>query len=90
MCNLEFLRKYIIAAVFEKQPFRKISEIKLSLEAAIRMHFSTSLFDTYREILCNRVRFLVNLHLTLCNFEPLLRKFNYFITTLINAEQLLL
>ena len=37
-----------------------------------------------------RVRFLVNLHVTLCNFEPLLEKFKYFITTLINAKQPLL
>ena len=34
--------------------------------------------------------FLVNLHVTLSNFEPLLRKFKYFITALINVEQLLL
>ena len=38
---------------------------------------------------CDRVRFLVNLHVTLSNFEPLLRKFKYFIRALIN-EQLLL
>ena len=50
MRNLEFLR-YIFAAVFEKQQFRKISEIKLPPEAAIRMHFSTSLLGTYSEIL---------------------------------------
>ena len=34
-------------------------------------------------------RFLVNSHVTLSNFKPLLRKFKYFITALIN-EQLLL
>ena len=38
---------------------------------------------------CDRVRFLVNLHVTLSNFEPLRPKFKYFITVLIN-EQLLL
>ena len=31
--------------------FRKISEIKLPSEAAIRMHFSISLFGSYVEIL---------------------------------------
>ena len=36
------------------------------------------------------MRFLVNLHVTLPNLEPLLRKFKYFITALIDAEQLLL
>ena len=36
----------------------------------------------------DEVRFLVNLHVTLSNFEPLLQKFKHFITTLIN-EQLL-
>ena len=39
---------------------------------------------------CDEVQFLVNLHLTLSNFEPLLRKLNYFSTALVNAEQLLL
>ena len=41
----------MFAAVFQKQPFGKISEIKLSSEAAIRMHFSISQFGTYTEIL---------------------------------------
>ena len=50
MCNLELLDKYIFAAIFEKQPFKKISKIKMSSEAAIRMHFSISLFCTYSEI----------------------------------------
>ena len=38
---------------------------------------------------CDVVQFLVNFHVTLSSFEPLLRK-RYFITTLINAEQQLL
>ena len=42
------------------------------------------LFENY----CDGVRFLVNLHVTLSNFEPLLQKFKYFITALVNAEQL--
>ena len=42
---------YIFATVFEKQPFRKISEIKLLPEAAIRMHFSISQFGNYVEII---------------------------------------
>ena len=36
------------------------------------------------------VRYLVNLHITLSNFEQLLRKLKYLITALISAEQLLL
>ena len=36
----------IFAAVSQKQPFRKIFEIKSSSETAVRMHFSISLFDT--------------------------------------------
>ena len=39
---------------------------------------------------CGGVWFLVNLHLTLSNFKLLLWKFKYFITALINTEQLLL
>ena len=34
---------------------------------------------------CDGVRFFVNLHVTLSNFEPLLREKLYFITALINA-----
>ena len=45
-CDLEFLRSIIFAAVSQKRPFRKISEISLSSEAATRMHFSISLFGT--------------------------------------------
>ena len=41
----------MFAAVFEKQPFRKISKINSSSEATTRMHFSISLFDYYNEIL---------------------------------------
>ena len=57
------------------------------------MHFSISLFDYYNEILWNVTEAecdSVNMHVTLSNFESLLRKFKYFITALINAEQLLL
>ena len=32
------------------------------------------------------MQLLVNLHVTLCNFKPLLIKFKYFIKALINAE----
>ena len=49
------------ATVFEKQPFRKISEIKLSSEAAIKIHFSLSLFGIYSEILWK-------ITVTECNF----------------------
>ena len=63
-------------------------------EAAILMHFSISLVYTYseifRKITSDGVQLLVNLLVMLSNFEPLLRKFKYFITALINAEQLLL
>ena len=38
---------------------------------------------------CDGVRFLVNLYVTLSNFQPQLRKLVYSITALINAEQLL-
>ena len=38
----------------------------------------------------SRVQLLANLHVMLSNFEALLRKFKYFITALINVEQLLL
>ena len=84
----------IFSAVFEKQPFRKISEIKLPSEAAIGLHFSILLLGTYSEILWKIIvrecDLFVIRHLTLSNFEPLLQKFKYFITALINAEQLLL
>ena len=63
-------------------------------EAAILMHFSISLVYTYseifRKITSDGVQLLVNLLVMLSNFEPLLRRFKYFITALINAEQLLL
>ena len=36
------------------------------------------------------MRLLVNLHVTLFNFELLLQKFKYFITALINDQQVLL
>ena len=36
---------------------------------------------------CDGVQLLVNFHVTLSSFEPLLRKKPYFITALINAEQ---
>ena len=36
------------------------------------------------------VLFLVNVQVTFSNFEPLLQKFKYFITALMNAEQLLM
>ena len=72
----------------------KISKIKLPSEAAIRMHFSISLFGTYREFLwkitVTECDFLLNLHVTFSNFEPLLQKFKCFIPALMNAEQLLL
>ena len=35
---------------------------------------------------CDGQWFLVNLHLTLSNSEPLLQKFKYFVTTLINEQ----
>ena len=90
--KLRIYKIYVFAAVFEKQPFRKISEIKLPSEVAIRMQFSILLFGTYREMknYCDGVRFLVNLHVTFSNFEPLLQKFKYFITALMNAEPVLL
>ena len=57
------------------------------------MHFAISLFGTYSEVLvknyCDGVQLLVNLHVALSNFEALLWKFKYFITALINVEQLL-
>ena len=49
---------------------------------------SCLLWWIYLKNYCVGVRILVNLHVTLSNFEPLLRKFKYFITALINAEQL--
>ena len=81
MCNLEFEDKYIFAAVLEKQPFRKISEIKLTSEAAIRMHFSILMFSTYSEFLeklQQRSGIFSKPVSTFSNFEPRLQKFKYY------------
>ena len=43
--------KYIFAIVLEKQTFRNISGMKLSSKAAIKMHFSVSMFWTCGEII---------------------------------------
>ena len=45
------LKMNMFAAAFEKQPCRNISKINSSSEAAIKMHFSISLFCTCGEIL---------------------------------------
>ena len=65
MCK-NFENEYIFAAAFEKQPCRNVPKINLSWEAAIKMHFSISLFCV---IVVNSlkntndgVQFLVNLH----------------------------
>ena len=49
--KLRIYKIYVFAAVFEKQPFRKISETKLPSKAAVRMHFSISLLGSYVEVL---------------------------------------
>ena len=47
------------------------------------------LWRNYLKYTFDEVWFLANLHVTPSNFEPLVRKFKYFITVLIN-EQLIL
>ena len=83
----------MFAATFEKQPCRNVSKINSSSEAAIKIHFSISLFCTlvkfsekylwwsaiFSEFACNALQLLTTA------VEKL-----YFITTLINVEQQLL
>ena len=49
--KLRIYKIYVFAAVLEKQPFRKISEIKLPSKAAVRMHFSIALLGSDVEVL---------------------------------------
>ena len=54
--------------------------------------FNTAVLHLWRNSFkntCDGMQFLVNLHTTLSNSEPLLQKFKYFTTALVN-EQLLL
>ena len=83
----------MFAPTFEKQPCRNVSKINSSSEAAIKIHFSISLFCTlvkfsekylwwsaiFSEFACNALQLL-----TTAVEKP------YFITTLINVEQQLL
>ena len=71
----ENLRNKVVLRSSHQDAFSNIAVLHL---------WRSSLKNTY-----DGVRFLVNLHVTISNFEPLLRKFKYFITALIN-EQLLL
>ena len=90
MCNEEFLRYSQLSLrsshsrkflkFHQKQPSGCIFQYRCS---ALIVKFTLKNY-------CDGVRFLVNLHATFSNFEPLLRKFKYFIIALINAEQLLL
>ena len=57
----------------QKQPSRCIFNIA-----------TLHLWINYLKNTCDGVRFLLNLHLTLSSFEPLLRNFKYFIIALIN------
>ena len=86
------INNYIFAVVLEGQPFRNISKITLRSEAAIKIYFSISLFSLVEKLFKNTfdgVQFLVNLPITLSNFEVLVWMFKYFVTVLVN-EQLLL
>ena len=88
------LKMNMFAAAFEKQPCRNISKINSSSEAAIKMHFSISLFCTCGEILW-KVHVMESaifskfecyaLQIWITSAEKL-----YFISALINAEQQLL
>ena len=53
-----------------KQPFRKISKIKLSSETAIKMHFSISLLCTYSEILWKTFAIFSKLSCNALQLEP--------------------
>ena len=102
MWNLEFLTyiyiyiyiyTYLCSCLWEAA-----IQANFQNKVAIRNSYQDAFFNTAVWQLCwnslknycDGVRFLVNLHVTFFNFEPLLGKFKYFITSLMNAEQLLL
>ena len=68
----------MFAAAFEKHPCRNASKINSSSEEAIKIHFQyrSCNCDEFFEFLgtCVGVQFIVNLHVTLFNFKPLVRK----------------
>ena len=90
---LRISKMNVFAAAFEKQPYRNVFKRNSSAEAAIKMHFSISVFCTCGEILwkipvmeCNFSKFACNsLQLWTTAAEEL-----YFITAFINAELQLL
>ena len=78
------LKKVVPNNVFQNNVLRYSHQDAFFNIAVLRLWWK------YLKNTCDGGRILVNLHVTLSNFEPLLWKFKYFIPALINAEQLLL
>ena len=93
MWNLAFPRyMYLCSCLCEaaiQENFRNKVDIRSSYQDAFFNIALRQLCWNSLKNYCDRVQFLGNLYETLSNFEPLLRNFKYFITALINAEQLL-
>ena len=103
MWNLEFVSLYIYIYIYIyiylcNCLWETAIQENFWNKAATRSSYQDAFFNitvrqlcwNYLKNYCDGVQFLVNLHVTFSNFEPLLQKFKYFITALMNAEPVLL